>query len=285
MILITGASGHVGGRTAAILAGHGRRLRLFVRDPARAPQLPGAETACGEYADVESLDRAFAGIETALIVSGYAQPGARARLHGNAIDAARRAGVAHLVYLSFQGAAPDSRFPMSRDHHLTELLLEKSGIPYAALRDNLYLDILPDMFGSDGVVRGPAADGAAAFVSREDVARVASAALSRPDVVRGAVDVTGPEALSFADAARLLSAMTGRELRYEAESVEAGRAWRAALGAPSWEVDTWLGSYEAVAAGELLAASDTVKRFTGRDPDSLEGYFARNAHLLARLRG
>jgi uncharacterized protein YbjT (DUF2867 family) len=284
MILITGASGHVGSRTAAILAGHGRRLRLMARDPARVARLEGAELVAGDYADPESLDRAFAGIETAFIVSGYAEPGERARLHGNAIDAARRAGVANLVYLSFQGASPASKFPMSRDHHLTELLLENSKIPYASLRDNLYADIVPGMFGPDGVVRGPAADGAAAFVSRDDVARVAAVALSRPDVVRGPVTVSGPEAVTLADAARCLSALTGRELRYEAESVEAGRAWRARPGVPPWEVDTWLGSYEAIAAGELSETSDAVERYTGRAPESLEAYFTRRPDLLIGLR-
>jgi len=284
MILITGASGHVGGRTAAILADHGRRLRLMARDPARLPRLEGAEPIAGDYADPASLDRAFAGIETALIVSGYAEPGERARLHGNAIDAAGRAGVANLVYLSFQGASPASAFPMSRDHHLTELLLENSQIPYASLRDNLYVDLLPERFGTAGVLRGPAAEGAAAFVTRDDVARVAAVALSRPDVVRGPVTVTGPEALTLHEAARRLSVLTGRELRYEAESPEAGRAWRSALGAPAWEVDTWLGSYEAIAAGELSATSDAVKRFTGREAESLDAYFTRRPDLLAPLR-
>jgi len=284
MILITGASGHVGSRTAAILASHGRRLRLMARDPSRVPRLDGAELVAGDYADPASLDRAFAGIETALIVSGYAEPGERARLHGNAIDAAGRAGVANLVYLSFQGASPASRFPMSRDHHLTELLLENSQIPYASLRDNLYVDLLPERFGTAGLLRGPAADGAAAFVTRDDVARVAAVALSRPDVVRGPVAVTGPEALTLQQVAHRLSELTGRELRYEAESAEAGRAWRAALGAPAWEVDTWLGSYEAIAAGELSETSDTVKRCTGREAESLDAYFTRRPELLAVLR-
>lgn len=284
MILITGASGHVGGRTAAILAAHGRRVRLMARDPSRVSRLEGAESVAGDYADPASLDQAFAGIETALIVSGYAEPGERARLHGNAIDAARRAGVANLVYLSFQGASPASKFSMSRDHHLTELLLENSQIPYASLRNNLYADMLPEMFGPGGIVRGPAADGAAAFVSRDDVARVAAVALSRPDVVSGPVAVTGPEALTLAQAAVRLSALTGRELRYEPESVEAGRAWRSRPEIPAWEVDTWVSSYEAIAAGELEATSETVKRCTGREAESLEAYFTRRPDLLAALR-
>lgn len=283
MILITGATGAVGGSVARLLADEGRRLRLLVRDRTRAPNLPHAEVVTGDYADPDSLDGAFAGVDTAFVVSGYAEPGVRARLHKNAFDAAARAGVGHVVYLSFQGAAPNSRFPMSRDHHQSERYLRESGVPYTALRDNLYLDLVPEMFG-DGVVRGPAGRGAAALVAREDAARVAAAVLTSPPAASGTYDVTGPEALTLAETAARLSALVGRELRYQEESVEAGRAWRRQLGAPDWEVATWLGSYEAIAAGELRAVSDTVARFTGRPARNLEAYFGERPHLLDKLR-
>jgi NAD(P)H dehydrogenase (quinone) len=284
MMLITGATGAVGGSVARLLEDEGQQLRLLVRDRTRAPDLPNAEVVTGDYADPASLDRAFAGIHTAFVVSGYAEPMVRARQHRNAFAAATRAGVGHVVYLSFQGAAPNSRFPMSRDHHQSERYLRESGVPYTALRDNLYLDLVPEMFGQDGVVRGPAGQGATAFVAREDAARVAAAVLASPPEVSGTCDVTGPEALTLAETAARLSALVGRELHYQEESVEAGRAWRGELGAPDWEVATWLGSYEAIAAGELRAVSDTVERFTGRPARNLEAYFGEYPHLLDKLR-
>ena len=283
MILITGSSGHIGRRTAELLAEKGHELRLLVRNTNRAPQLSMSQVVQGDYAQPATLDIAFSDVDVALIVSGYAKPGERALLHKNAIDAAVRAGVQHLVYLSFQGASPQSKFPMSQDHYQTEQFLKKSGISFTVLRDNFYLDLIPEMFNPLGVMRGPSGDGAAAWVAREDVARVAAAVLSRPNDSCGTYDVTGSEGLTMMEAAKRLSTLIGRELRYQPESVEEGRKWRSLLGAPDWEVETWLGSYQAIAAGELEQTSNTVLQITGTEPFSLEAYFAEYPHLLKSL--
>jgi NAD(P)H dehydrogenase (quinone) len=284
MLLVTGASGHVGRRVAELLAARGHPLRLMTRTPERAPELPGAEVVRADYAEPATLDAAFAGVEAAFIVSGYAEPGERAWLHGNAIRAAARAGVKHLVYLSFQGASPTSRFPMSRDHYQTEGILKGSGIPFTALRDNLYMDLIPEMFDEQGRIRGPAGQGRVAWVAREEVARAVAAALFQPGEGSLAYDLTGPKALTLAETAARLSALAGRDLRYEEETLEEGHEWRSKLGAPDWEVEIWLGSYQAIAAGELEQTSDAIRRLTGREPYTLEGYFRERPHLLEAVR-
>ncbi|RZK44903.1 MAG: NAD-dependent epimerase/dehydratase family protein, partial [Hymenobacter sp.] len=223
-ILITGAAGHVGRQVTALLAAQGATLRLLGRQPERIICPAGATAVYGDYADPLSLAAAFAGVQTAFVVSGYAEPGKRAELHRNAFEAAARAGVGHVVYLSFQGAAPDSRFPMARDHFQSEQYLQATGVPYTAVRDNLYLDLLPEMFDAQGVVRGPAGDGATAFVARDNAAQVAAALLLHPPATSRALDVTGPEAITLAEAARRLTTLVGRPLRYEAETVATGRA-------------------------------------------------------------
>lgn len=285
MIVVTGATGHVGGRIAQILAEKGAKQRLVVRDQARAPKLAGVQTVTADYADPVALDRAFRGAEVAFIVSGNAKEGERARLHMNAIDAAVRAGARHLVYLSFHGASPLSKFPMGRDHFLTEQHLAATGVSHTALRDDLYLDALVEMFDAGGIVRGPAGAGRAAWVSREDVAQLAAAILLDPSLGGGSLDVTGPEAIGFAEAAERLSKLTGRELGYRDETLAEARAWRAETGAPDWEVDTWIGSYVAMAAGELERTSPTIERVLGRRPMTLEEYFAAHPEHLAPLRG
>jgi NAD(P)H dehydrogenase (quinone) len=282
--LITGASGLVGRRVAELLAERRQPLRLLARDPSRAPHLPGAEVVTGDYADPTSLRAACSGVTTAFVVSGYGPPGERAALHANVFRAAAAAGVAHLVYLSFQGASPTSRFSLARDHHESEQALAETGVRATVLRDNVYLDLIPEMFGQDGVLRGPGGEGAVAFVAREDVAHVVAAVLTGEAGEDRVLDVTGPEALTLREVAERLSAVSGLDLRYEDEPLDRGRAWRGELGVPEWQVEAWLGTYLAIAAGELASTSDTVRRLTGRDPIDLEAFVLEHPQALAHLR-
>jgi uncharacterized protein YbjT (DUF2867 family) len=286
MIVVTGASGAVGRRVAERLTARGERIRLFARDASRVPDIPGAEVATGSYEDPASLDAAMRGASTVFVVSAGGEPVKRSRLHANAIDAAARAGASHVVYLSFQGASSESRFPYGVDHALSEKHLRLAGVPFTVLRDSLYLDIIPHLFGADGVVRGPAGDGRTAWVARDDVADVAAAVLANPAPHAGAVlDVTGPEATTYGEVAAQLSELTGRALRYENETIAEAKRSRAAFGAPDWEVDVWLGSYAAAAAGELAGVSDTVERLAGHPPLDLRAFAARYPEWLAPLRG
>lgn len=282
MILITGASGRVARRSAELLARGERALRLMTRTPYSAPRPDRADVVYGDFAVPSSLANAFAGVTTALIVSGFAPPGERARLHRNAFEAAAHAHVQHVVYLSLQGASPDSKYPFSRDHALSEQYLAATRVPFTVLRNAFYLDMFLEMFDAAGVIRGPSKQGRGAFVSREDCARVASAVLTAPP--GGTYDVTGPEALSLTDVARRLSAIVGRDLRYEDESVENGREWRSRLDDPAWRVELSLGWHGAIAAGELERTSDAVLRFTGNRPLDIETYFQAFPDLLRPLR-
>ena len=285
MILITGASGRIARRTAELLSRMGLSLRLISRTPQRVPKLAGAEIVFGDFAEPATLDNALEGVVTALIVSGSGEPGQRAELHRNAFEAAARAHVHHVVYLSLQGASPQSKYPFSRDHYQSEQYLQATGLPFTVLRNAFYIDMFLEMFDATGVVRGPAKQGRAGFVSREDCARVAAAVLNVPP--GGTHDVTGPEALNLAEVASRLSGIIGRELRYEAESVAAGREWRSRLGESAGQVELSLGWHEAIAAGELERVTDTVLHFTGENPLNVESYFLAFPQLLnpLRLRG
>ena len=282
MLLITGASGRIAQRAAALLAQRGCGLRLMTRTPQQAPKLEGAEVVRGDFAEPATLDDAFAGVSAALVVSGSGEPGERARLHRNAFEAAARAGAKHVVYLSLQGASPSSRYPYSRDHSLSEQYLAATGLPYTVLRNAFYLDMFLDKFDADGVMRGPAKETRGAFISREDAARTAAAVLADPP--GGTHDVTGPEALSLAEVARRFSSLTGRQFRYQPESAKSARDRLSKREPASWRVDLTVGWFEAIAAGELEHTSDSVYRFTGKEPLRLQEYFSLFPELLQALR-
>jgi len=279
--LITGASGRVARRAAELLAQRGYELRLMTRTPQQAPILEGATVVRGDFAAPGMLDDAFVGVSAALVISGSGKPGERARLHRNAFEAAARAGVRHVVYLSLQGASASSRYAFSRDHCLSEQYLAATGIPHTVLRNAFYMDMFLERFDADGMMRGPADETPGAFVSREDVAQTAAVALADPP--GDTHDVTGPEGLSLAAVARRLSAITGRQLRFQPESVESARDRLSKREPALWRVDLSVGWFEAIAAGELKQTSDVVFRLTGKTPLKLEEYLAAFPELLPTL--
>ncbi|SNS68513.1 Uncharacterized conserved protein YbjT, contains NAD(P)-binding and DUF2867 domains [Geodermatophilus pulveris] len=267
-VAVTGATGGLGGRVARILAGTGVAQRLLVRDPSRAPRVPGATTAVATFGDRAAVRQALTGVPTVLMVSASETPD-RLDQHRAFVDAAVDAGVRHLVYVSFLGAAPDATFTLARDHWATEQHVRASGLSATFLRDNLYADFLPALVGEDGVIRGPAGDGRVSAVARDDVAEVAAVVLRDPGAHVGRThDLTGPAALTLAEVADTLTAATGRAVTYHAETVQEAYASRAATGAPDWQVDAWVSTYTAIAAGEMAAVSTAVADVTGRPPRS-----------------
>ena len=139
MIAVTGATGAVGGAVARYLAEAGDPIRMIVRDPSRAPQLPGAEVATATYSDGAAMQAALVGVQTLFLVSA-SEDANRVALHKSTVDAAVAAGVERIVYTSFCRAAEDATFTFARDHWHTEQHIRDSGLRFVFLRDNLYLD-------------------------------------------------------------------------------------------------------------------------------------------------
>jgi NAD(P)H dehydrogenase (quinone) len=269
MIVVSGSTGRLGGRVARRLAGAGVPQRLLVRDPARAPRLPGAEVVAADYGDAVALRSALAGASTVLMVSASESPD-RVDRHRTFADAAAATGVRHLLYTSFLNAAPDATFTLARDHWATEEHIRGLGLPFTFLRDGLYADFLPMMAGEDGVIRGPAGDGRVSVVAQDDIADAAAAVLRDPGAHAGATyDLTGPAALTFAEMAVIVTEVTGRPVRFENETLDQAYASRAGYGAPDWQVDAWVSTYTAAAAGELDTVGGDVERLTGRPARSL----------------
>ncbi|GAA3138466.1 SDR family oxidoreductase [Nonomuraea roseoviolacea subsp. carminata] len=263
-IAVTGATGRLGRRVAHRLAAAGLPQLLLVRDPARAPRLPGAAVARAGYTDRDAAAAAMRGVQTVLMVSASESPD-RLRQHRAFIDVAAEAGIAHLVYISFYGAAPQATFTLARDHWATEQHIRATGLAFTFLRDNLYADFMPGLVGDDGVIRGPAARGPAAVVAQDDIADAAVAVLTDPAGHAGVTyDLTGPHALDMEEIAAVLSQATGRTITYQPETVEEAYRSRAVYGAPAWQVDAWVSTYTAIAAGELDGLSDAVPLLTGR---------------------
>ena len=282
---ITGATGEVGGRVARRLADLGARQRLIVRDAARAPDLANTEIRLAtDYEDAHSFRSAVEGVASLFFVSGREHHD-RLRQHITALDAAAAAGVERIVYLSFLGAAPEATFTLARQHHATEQHIRTFGIPFTFLRSSLYLDFIPWFFGADGVLRAPAGSGRLAPVARDDVADVVVAVLTTRDHDGRTYDDTGPEAITLQDAADIMSRFAGGPVTYENETIEQAWESRRPTGAPDWEIEGWVSSYLAIAAGEMDVVSDTVPRLAGHPAMSLPDYLSAHPNSYAHIQG
>jgi NAD(P)H dehydrogenase (quinone) len=269
LITVTGSTGRLGERVARRLSDLGVEQRLLVRDPARASRLPGAHLATADYADGDAVRTALAGSRTVFMVSAAETP-ERVRQHFTFIDAAVEAGVQRMIYLSFFGASPTATFTLARDHWATEEHLRSVGVAYTILRDNIYADFTPHFIGQDGNIRGPAGDGRAAIVAQADIADVAVAVLSAEGDYDGrTLNLTGPEALTMYQIASILSDHLRRTVGYVAETIEEAYASRAVYGAPPWQVEAWVSTYTAIAAGELAGISEDILEVTGHRAMSL----------------
>jgi NAD(P)H dehydrogenase (quinone) len=278
-LAITGSTGRLGGRVARRLSELGVAHRLVVRDPARAPALPGTHTAACDYGDDAAARTALSGADTVFMVSAAETPD-RVRQHFTFIDAAVAVGVQRIVYVSFFGASATATFTLARDHWATEEHLRSAGVAHTIMRDNLYADFAPHLLGADGNIRGPAADGRVAVVAQADIADVAVAVLTGDGAYDGrTLHLTGPAALTMYQIAGILSDHLGRTVSYIPETIEEAYDSRASYGAPPWQVEAWVSTYTAIAAGELARVTGDIPEVTRHPARSLQEVLAARSDV------
>jgi uncharacterized protein YbjT (DUF2867 family) len=268
MILVTGATGKTGRALVQQLANMGMPVRAVVRDRAKAADIAaaGAEIAVADLSRVETLVPALVGIDRAYLMTA-ADP-QQVMLHSNFIGAAKQAGVRYIVRHSVRGADLHSPVKLGRWHAASQKELEDSGIAWTHLQPMYsmqnFLTFAPTI-QAQGEFYAPMKDGALSMVDARDVAAVAATALidNAPHHCKTYV-ITGPEVLTFADAAEQLSAALGEPVRYLDIARENARKALLQRGMPEWYVEDLLGFYDFYSSGAGAAVSDVVVRITGQ---------------------
>jgi uncharacterized protein YbjT (DUF2867 family) len=267
MIVVTGASGRVGGLVAVELAKRGVPYRAVTRDIGHVPDLGGAEIALAGYDRPDALADALEPGDRVFMVSMHEPPERRLALHRAFLDVALERRVGRIVYLSFLGADPDATFVHARSHGATERMLAESGIPYAAVRNGMYADEIATWFDAEGRITGPGGDGAVSLTYRPELAQAIATLLVDPghddlDVVT----ITAPEAVTLSELAAVASEVTGDEYRYEPLDREEWLAYRRSLGRPAWSIEAGISYYDGVARGEAGIVGDDYRALTGNEP-------------------
>ncbi|QXD16661.1 SDR family oxidoreductase [Rhodocaloribacter litoris] len=286
-LLVTGASGHLGRRVVERLLERGAGpVIATTRHPEKLADLAarGVDVRPADFDRPETLPPAFDGADRLLLISTDAvdRPGRRFEQHRNAIDAAVRVGVRHIVYTSLFGVAPGSPITIADDHLRTEQALEAGGVGFTALRNNLYTDLLlmslPPAVAS-GKLYAAAGDGGAAYVTREDCARAAAAALASDFEGTRRLEISGPAVVTYHELAALASELSGRPVEYVPVDVEAYVAGAVAAGLPE-PVARMMASFDvAMQRGLLGPATDAVRELTGHPPTSVRAFL--EAHRAA----
>ncbi len=264
-ILVTGATGRVGGFVARILADAGTPVRAALTNPDRAASGPWAEGVRFSFTDAETWPATFAGVERMFLMRPP-QIGNVRRDMLPALEAARAAGVRRVVFLSLQGA---DRIPIA-PHRKVEQWLESSGMEWTFVRAAFFMENLSTTHAADirdrDEIPVPAGNGRTAFVAARDVAAVAAIALLSEGHAERAYTPTGPVALTYTDVAAILSDVLGRPVRYTAPGPLTYWRHARAGGMPRGMAAVTLAIYTTARFGLAAGLTDDVLRVTGQPP-------------------
>jgi len=276
---IVGASGQLGEKTLAALVG---RDDVSATDVVAMSRSPGKLTSWAEqgvitrqadYDDLDSLRECFAGIDRLLLVPSLAAPAVRVVQYDNAINAARANSVSHLLSFSLVSAVLEARFVVTPFLLYAESALRTSGLEWTLLRNSLYAEPVVDWVPSIvkmGTIPYPTGAGRCAYVSRDDSARAAAAALATEGHAGKTYNLTGPEALTTARLCELVAEATGADVK--ATEATDDDYIKACLdeGEPEDFSRLLLTLYHTIRDGHLDLASDDVERLTGAPAASLD---------------
>lgn len=270
-ILVTGATGNVGAALIDQLRGRDARVVAAVRDTERARRRfrAGVEYAPFDFARPETYG-AFAGVDRLFLIRPPDIADVR-RVIAPAIDAARRAGVRHVVFLSLLGVERNPIVP----HHRIERLLRESGMAWTSLQASYFMQNLDTIHREDlrrGEIMVPAGAGKTSFIDVRDIAAVGALALTEGGHEGRGYPLTGARALSYSEVARQFTAVLGRPIVYRDPSPLAYARHMRAQGHPWPFVLLTIALYTTARLGLAAAVTDDLPRLLGRPPTSLRRY-------------
>ncbi len=283
LTLVTGATGTVGTAVVQSLIDADIPVRAFVRNADSAEKLKaiGAELAIGELGDRDALTAAYKGVKR--VVSLVPNTLDQVQHEENIVDAAKDAGVDHVVKVSASGAAANAPELILRWHGQGEEYLKASGIPYTIVRPVFFQQ---NLLGQAPLINGqsifalPMAEGDVAAIDIRDIADSVAALISANAHHGETYQLTGPDRLSFTAIAEIISQHAGKAVQYfdvdPAEFKNSLLEW----GQPEWYADALNELFATVRANDQAKTTDSVREITGRPPRSFDAFTAEHAHIF-----
>ncbi|MDQ2718773.1 MAG: SDR family oxidoreductase [Bacteroidota bacterium] len=283
MILITGATGNFGKATIDFLLKKGiaaGNISALVRDEAKAADLKakGITLKLGDYDNYGSLVEAFKGVDKLLLVSGTDMLN-RGKQHVNVVNAAKEAGVKHILYTSIERKNETETSPMAiitQPHLDSENAIKASGMKYTILKENLWLDVLPMFFGDKVLETGiflPAGEAKSAFALRSDMAEATANILASEGHEDIEYTFANSENISMEEVAEILSDVSGKTVGYTNPNKDIYIVTITKAGVPKEYVGMFSFFAEAIKQGEFTCSKTDLENLLGRKPVKVKDFF------------
>jgi NAD(P)H dehydrogenase (quinone) len=277
MILVMAASGKVGTAVIRSLLEQGAapaQVVAGVRDPRKAGEFAavGVEVRKADYQDLPGMTSAFQGVKTVILIPTMTLPPERCVEHGNALSAARAAGVKRVVFLSIQAATPESRFSVAPFILFAECATRLCGMEWTLARMSLYADPVVEWapeLARTGRLPYPVQHARIAYVARADVGRSLAAIARNSDLNGKIIELTGSESLSMPELAAVLSKGMGAEIRFVPISDDEYREICRQEHLPEEVIEILVTMYHAAEAQEFSHVSSDIEALTGTPPQSV----------------
>ncbi|MHB8995639.1 MAG: SDR family oxidoreductase [Armatimonadota bacterium] len=279
MILVTGATGNVGGQVVRELLARQANFRIGVRDSAKARAVLGAEVDSVplNFDDPASVKQAFQSAQKVFLVTPGGTAGRDQALL--AIEAAQESGVEHIVRLSALGADDQPGYSLGRRHREVELYLLATGMNATILRCNSFMEnfsvYMGDMIREQGKFAMPLGEAKVSYIATRDIGAVAATVLTTEGYERQSYDLTGPEALTCHEVADAISRATGQNIEYLDVPEDAVR--QAMAGASEEDIEDILGLYQYDRSGATARVTGTVQEITGQPPQDIRSWAMEHA--------
>ena len=273
-ILILGSNGTIGSKVVRGLVARGETVKAASR---KATAVYGAEAVAFDYEDAATFGPALEGVDRLFVLTpaGYLDP---VGLVGPIMAAAAARGI-KVVLMTVIGVDADDKIP----YRQLELQLEKTGAPFVILRPNWFSDNFQS-YWIEGIRHGaiavPAAEGKTSFIDTRDIAESIVAALTSDTFNGRAFNLTGPEALSYDEAAAILSRVTGKPVAYTPVDDGTFVGMLVGAGVPEDYARFLASIFHPVREGWVANPTGDVKTLTGHEPRSLETYAKDNSAAL-----
>lgn len=286
MILITGATGHLGSLTINALKNviPIDQIAVLARtqnDKAKEYEKAGFDVRYGDYADYHTLSKAFEGVDKLFFISS-GEAFSDFSLHDNVVKAAKDTGVKQIVYTSTQRSTPIDEEALQTDlHGWTETKLKQSGLNYVILRNSPYMESIPMILGENVISNGyhaPVGTGRVSFASRKDMAKASAVVLSSQGHDGKTYEFGGSESVSFGEIIKMIAEITGKPIPFS--SPESNDYLKGLENAklPEVVIASLVGFAEQINSGYFDCPSEDLERLLKAHPicvrDFLSGHYS-----------